>query len=66
MVTLTVPLLAHVLRIPFCHPLRDILDLLSLVPAQIHPFILRAYLCAYIVSCIVLEPFGDLYLDLTA
>lgn len=57
-------LLSHWLRFPLCYPLRDILNLLSLVPAQLYPFPLRAYLCACIVFCMVLKPLGDLYLDL--
>lgn len=65
-VTLIVALLAHGLRLPFCRPLHDILDLLNLAPAQLHPFALRAYLCACIVFRMVLDPLEDLYPDLTS
>lgn len=65
-VAILVFLLSHGLRLPFYCPLRDILDLLNLVPAKLHPFALRTYLCACVVFCMVLEPLGDPYLDLTA
>lgn len=43
-VAILVAHLSHGLRLPFYHPLRNILDLLGLVLAQLHPFALRAYL----------------------
>lgn len=65
-VAITIPLLSHGLRLSFCHPLHDILELLDLAPAQLHPFALRVYLCAYIIFCMALEPLGDPYPNLTA
>lgn len=37
------------------------MDLLGLVPAQLHPFALRAYLCVCIVFRIALESLDDFY-----
>ncbi|KAG6729612.1 hypothetical protein I3842_01G037900 [Carya illinoinensis] len=65
-VVVTVSLLSHGLRLSFCRPLHDILDLLCLVPVQLHPFESKAYFCACIVFNMVLEPLGNLYSDLTA
>lgn len=58
-------LLSHELRLPFYRPLRDILDHLGLAPTQLHLFSLRTCLCICIVFCMVLEPLGNFYLDLT-
>lgn len=66
-VVIYVSILSHGLRLPFCHPLRDILDLLSLAPAQLHFFAMRTYLYACIVFCMALEPLGyPSYPDLIA
>lgn len=58
--------LSHGLRLPFYRHLRDILDFLRLVPAQLHPFALRVFLCASVIFCMVLEPLSDPYPDLTS
>lgn len=65
-VAISVSLLSHRLRLFFYHPLRDILDLLGSMPTQLHPFAMRAYLCACIMFCMTLKSLGDPYLDLTA
>lgn len=65
-VTIHVSFLSHGLKLPFYRPLQDILDLLSLAPAQLHLFTLRAYVCACIVFRMVLEPLGNVYPNLTA
>ncbi|KAG6620653.1 hypothetical protein I3842_Q055400 [Carya illinoinensis] len=65
-VVVIVSLLSHGLRRFFWRPLRDILDLLGLASAQLHPFALRAYVCDCIVFRMVLEPLGDPYFDLIA
>lgn len=57
---------SHGLKLPFCHPLHDILGLLELASAQLHPHSYRTYLCACIVYLMVLEPLGDVYPDLIA
>lgn len=61
-----VALLSHRLRFPFCCPLHDILDLLSLASTRLHLFALKTYLCACILFCMVLELLGDPYPNLTA
>lgn len=65
-VAIPVAFLSNGLRFPLCRPLQDILDLLDLAPAQLHPFAFRAYMCAYIVFCMMLEPLANSYPDLTA
>lgn len=37
-VALTMCALTHELRLPFCHPLHNILDLLLIAPTQLHPY----------------------------
>lgn len=65
-VTLTTSLLFHGLRLPFYRSLHNILDLLGLKPAQLHPFVLRAFLCACLIFRMALEPIENIYPNLTA
>lgn len=56
----------HGLRLPSCHPLHNILDLLGFSLLQLHPFDLRTYLSACIVLRMTLKSLDDPYPDLMA
>lgn len=65
-VSLLICALMHDLCLPFCHPIRDVLDFLGLPPTQLHWHSWCLLLCSCVAFRMVLEPRGEMYPNLTA
>lgn len=65
-VALYVSMFSHSLRLPFCRPIRDVLDFLGLALAQVHPNAWRILTSCCVAWHMVLESIREEYLDLTA
>lgn len=57
---------ANGLRLPFYHLIRNVLDLLDLEPAQLHPNAWMLLVASCVIFLLVLNPEFEEYLNLTA